>query len=106
MHRLLPIFVLFLAVATLALGCDSACRELADNICECQPTRAKVARCETTIETADRNIDPSDGEEDRCQEILDSGACTCEALNSGDLAACGLSEDAMDVWEEIELGEE
>ncbi len=105
MIKHLPIFVLLLALAAMSFGCDSACRELANKICDCQPTRAKVVRCETTIETADRNIDPSDGEEDRCQEILDSGACTCEALNSGDLAACGLSEDAMDVWEEIELGE-
>ena len=101
MKILIPILLSFVLAAGLAFGCDSPCRELANKVCDCQTTRAKIARCEATIDSADQNIDPSDGESDVCQQILDDGTCTCEALQAGDLAACGLSEDAMDVWDEI-----
>jgi len=45
-------------------------------------------------------VDLSDEEESHCQEILDSGRCTCEALDAGDYSACGLSADPMSVFDE------
>ncbi|RME25501.1 MAG: hypothetical protein D6806_07755 [Deltaproteobacteria bacterium] len=93
---------IFLFVALIALpaaGCGSACRELADKICECQPTRAKQDRCRASVSAADSNIDASDSQEDFCQQILDSGRCTCEALEAGQYASCGLSNDPLAVFE-------
>jgi hypothetical protein len=87
---------LFATSATLALwvgGCGSACEDLANKVCNCQPTRAKKDRCKLNVDAAVRNFDLSDEEEDRCEKILDSGRCTCEALAAGEHSACGLSSD-------------
>lgn len=92
-----------LAAGCLALagaGCGSACKELANKVCKCQPTRAKEDRCKTAVRAAAKNFDLSDKEEDRCQEILDSGSCTCEALEAGEYAACGLSQNPLDAYQE------
>jgi hypothetical protein len=97
---LLLISCLSLALALLGAGCGSACQDLANQVCDCQPTRSKQERCERSIDSAFRNDEPSSGEDDRCQEILDSGTCTCEALAAGNLAACGLANDATWVWQD------
>jgi len=92
-----------LLAACLALagsGCGSACKELGHKICSCQPTRAKESRCKTAVDAAAENFDLSDEEEDHCQKILDSGDCTCEALEAGEYAACGLSADPMDAYDD------
>jgi len=90
------IFIIgFLALSILITGCGSACKDLANKVCDCQPTRSKKERCEIAINAAARNMDLSDEEEDRCQAILDSDRCTCQALETGDFSACGLSVDPM-----------
>jgi hypothetical protein len=78
---------------SLLSGCGSACKDLANKVCDCQPTRAKEDRCHRSIDAASSNFDLSDEEEDACQAILDSGECTCEAIEAGNFAACGLSYD-------------
>jgi uncharacterized protein YgiB involved in biofilm formation len=88
--------------ACLALGaaaCGSACEDLANKICDCQPTRAKKESCKISYDTANQNIDPSSEQDDACQAILDSGNCTCESLQAGDLASCGLSNDALSIYD-------
>jgi hypothetical protein len=93
-NRLIRVLlVLFVLPGLMALfaGCGSACEDLANKICDCQPTRAKIDRCKINVDTATRNMDLSDEQEDRCQAILDSGLCTCEALEQGDFASCGLA---------------
>ncbi len=84
----------------LCVGCGSACNDLAHKICNCQPTRAKKDRCNISINSVANNFNISDEEESRCQSILDSGRCTCEALDAGDFSACGLSADPMSVFDE------
>jgi hypothetical protein len=96
--------VIIAAVCTscLSLGvfaCGSACEDLANKVCRCQPTEAKKDRCKINIDAAVRNFDLSDEQEDRCQKILDSGTCTCEAVLAGDLNACGLSYDPMNAYD-------
>jgi hypothetical protein len=88
---LLPALVL---CSLLAAGCATPCEDLAHKVCDCQPTRAKQDRCDTAIDAAVQNMDLSSEEDDRCQAILDSGSCTCEAIAAADYAACGLSADA------------
>ncbi len=81
-------------LALSGLACGSACKDLANKICHCQPTRAKEDSCRLSIDSAMENSEPSSGQDDACQKILDSGSCTCEALQAGYLAACGLANDA------------
>ena len=101
-RKTLQTLLLLLLAATLALGavaCGSACKDLANKVCDCQPTRAKKDSCELAVDTAAENSEPSSGQEDVCQDILDSGECTCEALQAGDLAVCGLANDAQVVFD-------
>ena len=93
--RLLIATGLALCLASGAVACGSACGDLANKICGCQPTRAKEEACKISIDTAKQNLDISSAEEDACQAILDSGDCTCQALQAGDQAVCGLSRDAQ-----------
>ena len=94
-NRLSTLAFLFVlpVLALLGSGCGSACEDLANKICNCQPTRSKIDRCKITVDSATRNLELSDEEEDRCQSILDSGLCSCEALSAGDFASCGLAAE-------------
>lgn len=91
-----PLWMVLALFALLGLfsGCGSPCKDLADKICDCQPTRLRQDRCHTNVDAADRNTSLSGEEDDRCQAILDSGTCTCEAVQAADYAACGLANDA------------
>ena len=97
--RILSFVTLLLALAVLASACGSACEDLANKVCRCQPTEAKKDRCRINIDAAVRNYDLSDEQEDRCQKILDQGTCNCEAVLAGDLNACGLSYDPMTAYD-------
>lgn len=102
MLHILHIVIVAGVLLGLALGataCGSACKDLANKICKCQPTRSKENACKRSTSAAKRNLELSSKEEDACQEILDSGDCTCQALQAGDLAACGLAHDAELVFE-------
>jgi hypothetical protein len=102
-RRTIPIcgvFLLVVGTLTLAAGCGSACKDLADKVCGCQPTRAKIERCRSNVDAAARNSSLSDEQESRCQGILDGKQCTCTALQAGNLSACGLSNDPTDVFNE------
>jgi Fe-S-cluster containining protein len=77
-----------------AIACGDPCSELADKVCDCQITRVRESSCSVATSVAERNMDLSGSEDDRCQAILDSGKCTCEALAGGDTSVCGLSNDA------------
>jgi hypothetical protein len=97
--RILAFVTLFLALALLASACGSACEDLANKVCRCQPTEAKKDRCKINVDAAVRNFDLSDEQEDRCQKILDQGTCTCDAVLAGDLNACGLSFDPLSAYD-------
>jgi hypothetical protein len=99
MTRICAFLALIVALALLASACGSACEDLANKVCKCQPTEAKKDRCKINVDAAVRNFDLSDKQEDRCQKILDEGTCTCEAVLAGDLNACGLSFDPMDAYD-------
>ncbi len=78
------------ALALVLAGCGSACKDLANRICDCQPTRAKQEQCKRAIDASSKNFDPSDEEEDRCDKLLKQ--CTCDLIRTGDYhAQCGLS---------------
>ena len=100
MMRILVFSTLLVALAVLAAACGSACKDLANKVCRCQPTEAKKERCRINIDAAARNFNLSDEQENRCQKIINSGSCTCDAVLAGDLSACGLSFDPMSAYDE------
>jgi hypothetical protein len=85
------VVLLGLGFVSLALGCGSPCEDLAYRICECQVSRSQKELCKNGIYSSTRNLSISSDDEDSCQAILDSGECTCEALQSGNQSACGVS---------------
>lgn len=89
-------FLLVAFMVGLFAGCGNACKDLANHICDCQPTRGKKDRCQNSVSIANSNASLSSEQQDLCSSILDSGACTCQALQNGDLAACGLARDPLD----------
>jgi hypothetical protein len=78
-------------------ACGNDCKDLADKICNCEPTRAKRQRCQDAVNAANSNTDLSSEQQDRCKKISDSGECTCKALLDQDFAACGLANDPATV---------
>lgn len=90
MPRVIPRFLLTLALAVSALGligCDGPCRSLAERVCSCEPNNTEQQTCLLKVQI--RGDTPvSMAEEARCSELLDS--CSCEALADEDYLACGI----------------
>ena len=72
------------------MGCDDACTALGREICACKPTDRERQTCNSQVDDRAANTDVSAKEQERCEKLLDT--CTCDALDAGDLAACGLAE--------------
>ena len=70
-------------------GCDEPCRVLADQVCECEPSEARQNACKSNVSDRAADTKVSEAEQERCSELLDT--CTCERLEEGDWAACGLA---------------
>jgi len=82
--------LLLVAVALSAAGCTSPCVSLADTICDCKPNQPERNLCAQQVsESRAGKGDVTDAETAVCEGLLDS--CTCEALEGGNLAACGLT---------------
>jgi hypothetical protein len=81
--------VLSLAVGAIA-GCQGPCTTLAEQICACEPNRALENSCLQTVRAAMNQREVSVAEAAVCEQKLDT--CTCEALEDGDLVACGLAK--------------
>lgn len=80
-----------LAVAALGSGlaaCAEPCVALAQQYCGCLPNRPERDACVRQAQVARPEISPEEAEV--CSALLDT--CTCEAVERGDLAACGLAK--------------
>ena len=86
--------ILVLAVATVGLlvaiiiACSTPCDDLANRICICQPTADMRANCHRVF-IAGNPVNISSERQDVCDQALKT--CTCDALDAGDFAACGLA---------------
>jgi hypothetical protein len=95
-----PTTVLALAaLAALALaGCGSACQDLADRICSCQPAGSFRDNCKNSVRNQLSNSKPSEAAQAFCQTKLgtcpdpgsDSTACDALKTEAGKVA-CGLA---------------
>ena len=83
------LLVAALILASWASACDGPCRNLAEQICACEPNQTRERACLLNVDRATR--DPVGDEDARCEELLKT--CTCDALDRGDYAACGLTFD-------------
>lgn len=72
------------------LACDPPCEALATRICECEAYIQEQTACEQTIEVNQSLRTPTDEENERCSELLDT--CDCDALEREDYVACGLTQ--------------
>ena len=79
------------AAPTLLSACSTPCEELAAEICACEDTRSARDACERRAKQQASANEPSQGEQDRCEQLLDT--CDCFALNTAaGKRACGLAE--------------
>ncbi len=79
------------AVSGSIASCASPCRELADQICDCEPTELERLACVQRVENAEAETVVSDAQMQVCSDLLASGDCTCDGLANSELAACGLA---------------
>ena len=79
------------ALAGSNLACESACTELSNFICKCETTETRQQACVQRIGREEDSKTVSAADQERCTEILDGEACTCDSLARGELEACGLA---------------
>jgi GTP cyclohydrolase II len=76
----------------LANGCGNACLKLADQICGCQPDDASRANCQQRARDNEKIFNVRSQDEQTCQDLLDSGKCDCNKLDTSEgRANCGLA---------------
>lgn len=71
-------------------GCDGPCRALAERICDCEFNARERAACIQEIDSNESVRPPTDEENERCSELMDS--CTCDALENQEFDRCGLTK--------------
>lgn len=78
-----------LGLAPLA-GCGNNCESLANLICNCLPNTSEQNACKQQIATASSQRSVTHAEDQYCGKLLQT--CTCDALDRGDLVACGYAK--------------
>ena len=82
---------LAIASALLLGACSNPCRALSDQICDCKPNQPEQSACRERVRLSENELDEvTEAQAQACEQHLDT--CTCEAVDDGDLAACGLSK--------------
>ncbi|MEM6732675.1 MAG: hypothetical protein AAF658_14040 [Myxococcota bacterium] len=77
------------AVSSLSQGCDDSCRDLSEQICQCESTQTSQSACLQRLDQREGAVVVGTEDLERCNALIDT--CTCDALANGDYAACGLS---------------
>ena len=85
---------LLVLAAFISGACSSPCDELASTICGCERTTDQQAACRQTFITGNP-VGISSKRQDVCDKYLDS--CTCDAIDAGNFAACGLANEPVGV---------
>lgn len=83
----------FLGIILMVAGLAcSPCKKLAEKICDCRQSQSDRTMCKKNLDLAAQHKSFQDAEDQtRCQEILNSPDCTCEAILSNQLEKCGLT---------------
>ncbi len=80
---------LLLIAIILTCACSEPCLDLANRICDCEPTANRRNTCKNTF-VRNNPVSISEDDEKRCEKLLRT--CSCDALEKGDYQACGLSK--------------
>ncbi|MCX7959525.1 MAG: hypothetical protein N3B13_10810 [Deltaproteobacteria bacterium] len=83
---------LTIILITLIYACSEPCLDLANRICDCEPTANRRNTCKNTF-VRNNPVSISEDDEKRCEELLKT--CSCDSLKKGDYQACGLSKPAV-----------
>jgi hypothetical protein len=88
-----------LALALGAAGCGSACQDLGDRVCQCEPEGQIRNNCKTNVKARVRAASPSTSEQDYCSNLLgtcpdpkgDVNMCSYMLNTCPGKVACGLA---------------
>jgi hypothetical protein len=85
-----------LAAIHLLSACPDPCTQLAQRICNCEPTTADRRACvEERVNNQRDKIELSDADKEFCADKLET--CDCRAIDENDLEKCGfVPEDGSD----------
>ena len=72
-------------------GCGSPCGDLSKKICGCKTTTPEQQACTQNVDSQSGAVHITSAQQDTCSQLLDT--CTCDKLQSGDFAACGLAKE-------------
>jgi len=93
----IPTVIQIAALAAGAVFCASACgnpcQDLSHFICNCQTNSTDQQSCTTQVDNQAKGQGPTSKQQQCCSEL--QATCTCDKLAAGDLAACGLAENAL-----------
>jgi hypothetical protein len=73
------------AAGLFSAGCNNACYQLAQTICQCQATAQEIASCNQNISTANGASNPSAADLAACSNAINT--CDCRSLASGSYEA-------------------
>jgi hypothetical protein len=81
-----------LSCAFAVAACSDPCVELARKVCRCERSETEQQACIQRIDSVEERT--SEKDRDCCALLLDR--CNCNKLADGDLAACGIAQEADD----------
>ncbi len=91
-QRMLSVLA-FAASAAASGACDDPCLALTRDLCYCERTEFDQQACVRRIEAVSVPT-PTEAEEDCCIRLQET--CNCDDLAAGNLAACGIAQEADD----------
>ena len=94
----LPAVVAASLLCLLASGCKNKCLELAQMICECQPTTTERDTCNQQASDQGSKVQVSPTDEQRCADLMSApppNNCDCHALDTPEgKLRCGMARPA------------
>lgn len=99
----LALSVAALASALLASGCENACQDLGNRLCDCTPVGQTKSACERNVQNEISRLNPDSDTREVCQAKLDtcyapSGVDFCDWIDGRcGKSACGMSEEDWNV---------
>ncbi len=91
-----PIILIIVIIFIFSYACSEPCLDLANRICDCEPTAKRRSLCKNTF-VKNNPVSISEEDEKRCDKLLET--CNCEALKEKNYSACGLSKSPIEEGE-------
>jgi hypothetical protein len=80
------------AIGVLLLAACSPCKKLAEKICDCHGSQSERNNCKNRLSLLSQHKAFGLAEDtQRCEDILKSPDCTCQAIISNQYEKCGIT---------------